>query len=170
MLLSLTVCCTCTVATVCLHFQDLASAGIYIPPTYNSPPIPWPLISHRATHPIYQSRVSAVITCVWIYLCSPHPVPKSRIRVQSGWETRSPPGFSSSCYRVDSLPDYNSSFSCILPWEIKQMLELEAQLFSWLFPDCLTPEGLMGHFGAFCLSFLPVYGLTDLSSPLDFSI
>lgn len=50
------------------------------------------------------------------------------------------------------------------------MLGLEAQLFSWLFPDFLTPEGLRGHFGAFYLSFLPVYGLTDLSSPLDFSI
>lgn len=84
------------------------------PLTYESP-----YFTQSCSPPTYQSRVSAVITCVCIYLCSPHPVPKSRIRVQSGWETRSPPAFSSSsCYRADSLPDYNSFF-CILPWGMK---------------------------------------------------
>lgn len=127
------------------------------PLTYESP-----YFTQSCSPPTYQSRVSAVISCVCIYLCSPHPVPKSRIRVQSGWETRSPPGFSSSsCYRTDSLPDYNSFF-CILPWGMKWMIGLEAQLFCWLFPDFLTLEALWGHFWAFYLSFLPVCGLTDL--------
>lgn len=54
MLLPLAAYSTCTLASACLHFQDLATAGIYIPPTYTSPPIPWPmnpLISHRVAHP-----------------------------------------------------------------------------------------------------------------------
>lgn len=50
-----------------------------------------PLFPIKLLTPTYQFYASAVITCVYPYLRSPHPVSKSRIRVQSVWETRSPP-------------------------------------------------------------------------------
>lgn len=78
----------------CLSCPQLFAAPVncrYLYPTHLqlTTPLSRPPISYLATHPpTYQSHVSAVITCV----CrSPHPVSKSRIRVQSGWETRSPP-------------------------------------------------------------------------------
>lgn len=99
--------------SVCIFQTWLLQVFISHPPLTRHPSLDLrvPFFHTEPLTPTYQSRVSAVITCVCIYRRSPHPVPKSRIRVQSGWETRSPPGFcSSSCCRADSLPDYNSFF------------------------------------------------------------
>lgn len=86
--------------------------------------------------PICQSHVSAVITFVCTYLCSPHPSPKSRIRVQRGWETRSPPL---------SLPPLAI---CLSPWlqgsaavgKVKWMqglcLDWQSKSVIVTYPDC----------------------------------
>lgn len=75
------------------HFTVTCVLQVFIshPPTSSHPLDLWgPLFHTGLLAPTYQSHDSAVITCVCLYLLSPHPVSKSRIRVQSGWETRSP--------------------------------------------------------------------------------
>lgn len=82
------------VCHTCSILQHLSSAGIYIhPPTtlHLSLDLWGPLFPIKPLAPTYQSHVRTVISCVCPYLRSPHPIPKSRIRVQSVWETRSCP-------------------------------------------------------------------------------
>lgn len=64
------------------------------PPTAHHPSLDlWgPLFPTKPlAPPPTNPHVGAAITCVCPYLRSPHPASKSRIRVQSGGETRSPP-------------------------------------------------------------------------------
>lgn len=84
MSLSLNLYYRCMEASVCHTLsilQHLSTAGIYIPPTYNSPPLSWPmrpLISYQAAHP----HLPIPCQCCY-YLCLSLPVfSSSRFLIQ----------------------------------------------------------------------------------------
>lgn len=111
------------------------------PPTTHHPSLDlWgPLFPIKLLTPTYQSHVSAVITCVCPYLCSPHPVSKSRIRVQSDWETRSPPLLFPLSLSLCLSPWLQGC--AVFEWESKvntwALFRLPGQICFLAHPDCI---------------------------------
>lgn len=65
----------CTQASICHTpsiLQHLSTAGIYIPPTYNSPPLCWPMrpiISYQAPHPHLPIPMPVLLLLVFVLTC-----------------------------------------------------------------------------------------------------
>lgn len=65
----------CMQASICHTLsilQHLSTAGIYIPPTYNSPPLCWPMrpiISYQAPHPHLPIPMSVLLLLVFVLTC-----------------------------------------------------------------------------------------------------
>lgn len=117
--------------------QHLSTAGIYIPPTYNSPPLSWPMrpiISYQAHHPHLPIPMSVLLLLVFVLTCVlliPFPNPGLGYRAAE----KPDPLLSSSppCYRPVSLADYR----VLLRWQweskVNTLLRLDHQSRFYLF-------------------------------------